>query len=91
MRRGGRWHGRGHNRGGSRGLDLRRGLGRFGGRFCGSESQEVLPHKFCVVDIKGTGVRLFFRDAYFRKILDQDFGLDLKLTGQLIDANLIGI
>jgi len=42
-------------------------------------------------NIYRTGVRLLFSDAGFRQIVNDRFGFDLKVAGQFVDANLIGV
>lgn len=43
---------------------------------------------FRLVVFQRTRMRLLFRDADFRQILDEHLGLDFELARQLIDANL---
>jgi hypothetical protein len=64
---------------------------RFGGRFCRGESQEMLPDELSVVQVERARVRLLVRDADLWQVIDQDLGLDLEFSGQLIDADLIWI
>jgi hypothetical protein len=64
---------------------------RFGGRFRRGEPLEMLPHKFGVVQVERARVRLLFRDADLRQVIDQDLGLDLEFSGQLVDADLVWI
>jgi hypothetical protein len=49
------------------------------------------PHQLGMVQIERTGVCLLVVDANLRQIIDQNFGLDLKLSGQLVNADLIWI
>jgi hypothetical protein len=51
----------------------------------------MLPHQFGVVEVERARVRLLVRDADLGQIIDQDFGLDLEFSGQLVDADLIRI
>ena len=51
----------------------------------------MLARQLRMLDVNRARVRLFFRHTNFRQVIDQDFGLDLELPGQLIDADLIGI
>jgi hypothetical protein len=51
----------------------------------------MLPHELGVVQVERTRVRLLVRDADFRQVVNQDFGLDLEFSGQLVDADLIWI
>jgi hypothetical protein len=39
---------------------------------------EMLAHQFRVVQIEGTGVRLFLGHADFRQVIDQNFCLNLE-------------
>jgi len=41
----------------------------------------MLPHQLGMVQIEGAGVCLLVIDTNLRQIIDQDFGLDLKLSG----------
>jgi len=36
----------------------------------------------------GTGVRLLFSDAYFRKCIENSFAFDFQLPGQIVNSNL---
>jgi len=36
----------------------------------------------------GTGVRLLFSDAYFRKCVENRFAFDFQLPGQIVNSNL---
>jgi hypothetical protein len=38
----------------------------------------MFAHQYGVVDIKRTRMRLLFGDADFRKVIDQDLGLDFE-------------
>ncbi len=51
----------------------------------------MLPHQFGLVEIERARVRLLFSDADFRQIVDQYLGLDLELSRQFVDANLIDV
>jgi hypothetical protein len=51
----------------------------------------MLPHQFGVVEVERARVRLLVRDADLGQIIDQDLGLDLEFSGQLVDADLIWI
>lgn len=63
----------------------------FSSCFGFSKAQEMLPHKFSVIQVKRARVGLLVRDADLRQIINQDFGLDLEFSGQLVDADLIWI
>jgi hypothetical protein len=41
--------------------------------------------------VKRTRVGFLFCDADFRKVVNQDLGLDFELPGQLVNSDLIGI
>ena len=64
---------------------------RFSGCFGFSKAQEMLPHKFSVIQVKRARVSLLVRDANLRQIINQDLGLDLEFSGQFVDADLIWI
>jgi hypothetical protein len=51
----------------------------------------MFPDEVRVLQIERTRVRLLFRDADFGQVVDQDLGLDLEFTRQLINADLIWI
>jgi len=51
----------------------------------------MLPHKFRVVQVERARVRLLVRDADLWQVINQDFGLDLEFSGQLVNADLIWI
>ena len=68
-----------------------RGLVRLCSSFLRGQFLKVLPHLLRVVQVERTGVRLLFRDADLRQVVDQDFRLDLEFPGQLIDSNLIRV
>ncbi len=79
---------------GSRARGFRSGRSRFcrlSRRFLSRQLLEMLPDKFRVCEIERTGVRLLFRDADLRQVLDQDFGLNLEFPGQFIDSYLIRV
>ncbi len=63
----------------------------FGGRFLRGQLAEMLPHEFSVAVVKRTRVGFLFRDTDFRKVVNQDLGLDFELPGQLVNSDLIGI
>jgi hypothetical protein len=44
-----------------------------------------------MLDIERAGMCLFLRDADLREKIDQHLGLDLKLSRQFVDTDLIGI
>jgi len=67
------------------------GFCRLSSRFLLSQFVEMLANELRVPEVERTGVRLLFRDADLRQVLDQNFGLDLKFPGQLINSNLIRI
>ncbi len=66
-------------------------LFRFRRRFRGSQTQEVLAHKFGFIEVERARVRLLIVDADLRQKVDQDFRFDLEFPCQLVDADLIGI
>jgi hypothetical protein len=45
------------------------------------------PDSICFVFLNRAGVSLLLGDTYFRKNLQDYMGLDLKLAGQLVNAN----
>jgi len=51
---------------------------RVRGNLIFSGLPKMLTHQFGMLDIQGTGVRLFFADSDFGQVVDQDFCLDLK-------------
>jgi len=51
----------------------------------------MLAHKFGVRQIERARVRLLLGDADLGKVVDQDLGLDLQFSGQLVNSNLIGV
>jgi hypothetical protein len=51
----------------------------------------MLAHQFGVLEIERTGMRFLLGNADLGQILDQDFGLDLKLSREFIDSDLIGV
>jgi hypothetical protein len=51
----------------------------------------MLAHQFGVVQIERARVRLLFGDADLGKIVNQHLGLDLKLTGQFVNSDLVGV
>jgi hypothetical protein len=51
----------------------------------------MLSHQLGVWQIDRARVSFFLGHADFRQKLDQDLGLDLELSRQLIDADLIGV
>jgi hypothetical protein len=51
----------------------------------------MLAHQLRVLQVNRARVRLFFGDAGFREIVNQDFRLDLQFPRQLINPDLIGI
>ena len=53
------------------------------------KSAKVLPHISAADDINRTRMRLFFRNAGFRQIVDDRLCLDLEFARQLVDADLI--
>jgi hypothetical protein len=68
-----------------------RGLCRFFSFFGSRQAAEMLAHQFSVLQVNRARVRLFFRDASFREVINQDFRLDLQFPRQLINPDLIGI
>jgi hypothetical protein len=51
----------------------------------------MLAHKFGVIEVERTRVRLLIVDADLGQKVDQDFRFDLEFPCQLVDADLIGI
>jgi len=51
----------------------------------------MFPNEFGVLDVERTRVRLLFTDADLRQKVDQDFGLDFKLSRQFIDSDLVRV
>ena len=76
-------------------LSLRSGCLRnlflFLGSLLRGKIPEMFAHELGVAQINGARVRLFFLDADFREVIDQDLSLDFELPCQLVDANLIRI
>jgi hypothetical protein len=68
-----------------------RGLFRRFSFFRSRQAAEMLAHQFSVLQVNRARVRLFFRNAGFRKIVNQDFRLDLQFPRQFINPDLIGI
>jgi hypothetical protein len=68
-----------------------RGLLRRLSFFSSRQAAEMLAHQFRMLQVDRARVRLFFRDAGFRKIVNQDFRLDLQFPCQLVNPDLIGI
>jgi hypothetical protein len=66
---------------------------RFGSRFRMGFSfrltQQILADLFCDIDRNRARVRLLFRDAVPRQKVNDCLGFDLKLTGQLVDSDLV--
>ena len=63
----------------------------FGGGFLLCQVLKMLANDFGMIQVERARMRLLFRDADLRQIVDQDLGLNLQLAGQLIDPNLIGV
>ena len=57
---------------------------------CG-QITKMLTDALRVHQIDRTRMRLFFGDASFWEVLDQDLGLDLEFSSQFINPDLIGI
>jgi hypothetical protein len=77
-----------------RGLLRRCGLRyffRFRCFFRRRQIAKMLAHPFRMHQVDRTRVRLFFGDASFWEVLDQDFRLDLEFSSQFINPDLIGI
>jgi hypothetical protein len=55
------------------------------------QAKEMFAREFGVIEVKRARMRLLFSDADFGQEVDQDFGLDLKLPGQLVNSDLIGV
>ncbi len=51
----------------------------------------MLAHQFRVFQVNRARVRLFFRDAGFGEVINQDFRLDLQFPRQLVNPDLIRI
>lgn len=51
----------------------------------------MLARELRVFDVERARVRLFLRDADFGQEVDQDFGLDLKLSRQFVDSDLVDV
>jgi len=68
-----------------------RDLCRFLSFFSSRQAAEVLAHQFRVLQVNRARVRLFFRDAGFREVINQDFRLDLQFPRQLVNPDLIRI
>jgi hypothetical protein len=51
----------------------------------------MLPHQFGMIQVERARVRLLVRDADLRQVIDQDLGLDLEFSRQLVNADLIWI
>jgi hypothetical protein len=51
----------------------------------------MLANEFRMIQVERARVRLLFGDADLGQKVDQDFRLDLQLSRQLIDTNLIGV
>jgi len=49
---------------------------------------QVGAHLLCFVLFHGTGVRLLFSNAYFRKCVENRFAFDFQLPGQIVNSNL---
>jgi hypothetical protein len=52
---------------------------------------KVLANFFRDVHRDGAGVRLLFRDAVAGQKVNDRFGLNLELAGQLINSDLVGV
>jgi hypothetical protein len=42
-------------------------------------------------DVNGTGMRLFFRDAGLRQIVNDRLGLHFQVARQLVDPDLVNV
>jgi hypothetical protein len=51
----------------------------------------MFAHEFGVIEIERARVRFLLGYADFRQVVDQDFRLDLKLPGQLVNSDLIWV
>jgi hypothetical protein len=51
----------------------------------------MFPRQLRVLDVDGARVCLLFLDTDLRQVVDQDLGLDLKLSRQLVQSDLFGI
>jgi hypothetical protein len=63
--------------------------GGFRAGFRVGESLKVPAYFFRYVYRNRTGVRFLFRDAVSRQKVNDRFGFDLQLAGQLVNADLI--
>lgn len=94
MHRGRRSNGRGRLRW-RRDWPGRLGLDCYFGRLCRRFRVRKLAKMFSgqlgMLDIERAGMCLFLRDADLREKIDQHLGLDLKLSRQFVDTDLIGI
>jgi hypothetical protein len=80
------------NGGGANGFRFGRGdLRRFRGRFLLREAEEVLAHQLRIFDVERARVGLLLLDADLGQVVDQHLGLDLKLSRQLVDTDLIDV
>ena len=52
---------------------------------------KVLANFFRDIHWDGAGVRLLFRDAVAGQKVNDRFGLNLELAGQLINSDLVGV
>jgi hypothetical protein len=51
----------------------------------------MFAYEFRFVEVERARVRFLFGYADFGQVVDQDFRLDLKLPGQLVNSNLIWV
>jgi hypothetical protein len=63
----------------------------FGGGFCARKILKMFSDFFRSGNVYRAGMSLFLCDAGFRQIVNDGLGLDFKIAGQFIDADLIGV
>jgi hypothetical protein len=51
----------------------------------------MLAHEFGVVQVQRARMSLLLGDTDLGKIVDQNLGLDLQLTGQFINSDLVDV
>ena len=76
---------------GTRRLRLGRRLRGFRSGFFLGHLAEMFPNEFGVLDVERARVRLLLGNSNFGQEVDQDFGLDLKLSRQFVDSDLIRV
>jgi hypothetical protein len=63
----------------------------FGLRFGFGDGAKMLAHLYCGFHLDRTGMRFFLGDAGFGQIINDGLCLDLELTSQFVDSDLIRI